>query len=382
MAQKTNGFRSGETVSTPLAPGSTIGILGSGQLGRMLAMAAAEMGYHAHIYSPDMDAPAYETAKTFTVSSYSNVDSLERFAQKVDVITYEFENIETSALATIPSIAKILPGIEVLKTTQHRVLEKQALNKLGIATAPFVPVDSLDDLKKATQKLGYPCILKTCRMGYDGKGQWKIEDDGWQMTDDEKKYPFLSVIRHPSSDLILEGFVKFRMEISVIVARSSAGETKCYCPVQNTHKNHILHETIAPAPISQTLADKAEAMAMAIAKGMKLVGLMAVEMFVTDTDELLVNELAPRPHNSGHWTSDACVTSQFEQAIRAVCGLPLGSVERLCDASMLNLIGDEAKDWPKYVAMANAKLHLYGKKESRPGRKMGHVTFLTSSLRA
>jgi len=357
-------------MTKPLPPGSTIGILGSGQLGRMLAIAAAEMGYHTHIYSPDMDAPAYEVAKTFTVSSYTNPESLERFAQKVDVITYEFENIDTTALATIPSLSKILPGIDILKTAQHRVLEKKAVNKLGVATAPFVPVRTLDELQAATIKLGFPCVLKTCRMGYDGKGQVILKAHG----DLEKAWKILD-----TGDAILEGFVSFKMEISVIVARSSAGEIKCYCPVQNIHKNHILSETIAPAPISGPLSAKAEAMAISIAKGLNLVGLMAVEMFVTDNDELLVNELAPRPHNSGHWTIDACVTSQFEQTIRAVVGQPLGSVERLCDARMLNLIGDDATDWQKYIAMPKAKLHLYGKKESRPGRKMGHVTFLTCS---
>lgn len=352
---------------TPLPPGSTIGILGSGQLGRMLAIAAAEMGYHTHIYSPDMDAPAYEVAKRFTVSSYTNAEALERFAGSVDVVTYEFENIETTALATIPSLHKILPGIDVLRATQHRVLEKQTLHKLGVATAPFVAVKSLDDLRAATIKLGFPCVVKTCRMGYDGKGQAMLKSAG----DVESAWKVLD-----TDDAILEGFVKFRMEISVVVARGMNGEIKCFAPVQNIHKHHILSETIAPAPISAALSAKAEAMATAIAKGMNLVGLMAVEMFVTTDDEILVNELAPRPHNSGHWTIDACVTSQFEQTIRAICGLPLGSVERLCDARMLNLIDDDVKDWQKYASQPNAKLHLYGKKESRPGRKMGHVTFI------
>jgi len=355
-----------------IPPGSTIGIIGSGQLGRMLAIAAAEMGYHCHIYSPDMDAPAYEAAKTFTVSSFTNPESLERFAAKADVITYEFENIEAAPLATIPSKHKIFPSVEVLQTSQHRVLEKEAVNKLGVATAPFVPVSSLEELKAATEKLGFPCVLKTCRMGYDGKGQWMLRSEADlkpSLLEGDGGYTF-----------ILEGFIPFTMEISVIVARSANGEVKCYCPVQNIHKNHILSETIAPAPISEALAKKAEAIAVKIAEGLNLVGLMAVEMFVTNDDEILVNELAPRPHNSGHWTIDACVTSQFEQTIRAICGLPLGSVARLCDAKMLNLIGDDVNDWQKYASQPNTKLHLYGKKEARPGRKMGHVTFLSYQL--
>ena len=356
-----------------LPPGSTIGILGSGQLGRMMAMAAAEMGYHCHIYSPEMDAPAYEVAKRFTVSSYTNAEALERFAQSVDVITYEFENVDTSALAAIPSVHKIKPGIAVLQTAQHRLREKEAVNRLGIKTAPFAPVNSLGELRATVQALGTPSILKTCTMGYDGKGQWAV--GSLQFADTLSD--LFTANRQPQTEYILEGFVDFTMEISVIVARSASGEIACYPPVQNTHKNHILHETIAPAPISPHLAAKAESMAKTIAEGLELVGLMAVEMFVTPNGEILVNELAPRPHNSGHWTMDVCITSQFEQAIRAVCGLPLGSVERLCDARMLNLIGDDVNEWQKYANTPNAKLHLYGKKDARPGRKMGHVTFLS-----
>ena len=355
-------------MTSVIPPSSTIGILGSGQLGKMLAIAAVEMGYHCHIYSPEMDAPAYEVAKSFIVSSYTNPEALERFAQKVDLITYEFENVETSALAAIPSRHKIRPGIEVLQTTQHRLKEKEALNKMGIETAPFASVHSQEELAAAVGQIGTPCVLKTCTMGYDGKGQWKITGAN-----------DIPPLQKTSSEYILEGFVDFTMEISVIVARGMNGEMRCYPPVQNTHKNHILHETIAPAPISPALAAKAETIAKTIAEGLALVGLMAVEMFVTKDNTLIVNELAPRPHNSGHWTLDACATSQFEQTIRAICGLPLGSTERLCDAKMLNLIGDEVNDWQKYLAMPNAKLHLYGKKETRPGRKMGHVTFLVAS---
>jgi 5-(carboxyamino)imidazole ribonucleotide synthase len=344
-----------------IAPGSTIGILGGGQLGRMLAIAAMEMGYHVHIYCPEEDSPASHVATHTTVAAYDDVEALKKFAAGCDIVTYEFENIPAAPLSAIAD--KIRPGIEILAMSQHRVREKQAVNKLGVATAPFAPVNSQEDLKAAIRNIGLPAVLKTATMGYDGKGQWKIKA--------ESDLPALA-----PGEYILEGFVEFRMEISVIVARDAQGNIACYVPVQNTHKNHILHETIAPAPISEALAKKAEGVARAIAEGIKLVGLMAVEMFVTGKDEILVNELAPRPHNSGHWTIDACVTSQFEQCVRAICGLPLGNPARLCDARMLNLIGDDINDWQKYVQMPGAKLHLYGKKDARPGRKMGHVTFL------
>ncbi len=348
-----------------IPPASTIGILGGGQLGRMLAIAAAKLGYHAHIYCPEKDCPAAEVAKFTTVAAYDDRTALKAFAKSVDVITYEFENIPVAALGAIAG--KIKPDISILELCQHRVLEKQAVNRLGIATAPFVPVHSKKELLAAAKSLGLPAVLKTARMGYDGKGQTTLKS--------------LSMIETAwkginAAEAILESFITFRMEISVIVARDAKGTMACYCPVQNIHKNHILSETIAPASISPSLAKKAEKIARAIAEGLSLVGIMAVEMFVTQDDKLLVNELAPRPHNSGHWTIDACVTSQFEQTIRAVCGLPLGSTRRLCNARMINLIGDDIKDWQRYTAMPNAKLHLYGKKESRAGRKMGHVTFI------
>ena len=359
-----------------IPPNSTIGIIGGGQLGRMMAIAATEMGYHVHIFCPEVDCPAREVVKHATIAGYDDRDALLRFARSVDVVTYEFENIPVAAVLDIARHVPVYPSPDVLKTSQHRVLEKEAVNKLGIKTAPFVPVSSQKDLEAAVKKLGTPCVLKTATMGYDGKGQWKIQDDGWQMTDAGKKV-LSSVLRPPSSELILEGFVNFKMEMSVIVARGKNGEVKCYPPVENIHKNHILAETIAPARISDALAKKAEAIACKIAEGLDLVGIMAVEMFVTKDDEILVNELAPRPHNSGHWTIDACITSQFEQVIRAVCGLPLGDPKRLCDARMINLIGDEVNDWQEYASQPNAKVHLYGKTETRPGRKMGHVTFLS-----
>ncbi len=343
-----------------LNPPSTIGILGGGQLGRMMAMKATEMGYKTHIYCPDKDSPAFEKATTHTLAAYDDEAALKTFAASVDIITYEFENIPTAPLQVIADT--LLPSINVLEICQHRIKEKETLNRLGIKTAPFAPVHNTSELQASIQKTGTPAVLKTATMGYDGKGQWKITDSN---------LPSIT-----AGEYILEGFVNFSMEISVIVARNVSGEVKCYPPVHNTHKNHILHETIAPAPISAALAKKAESMARTIAEGLKLVGILAVEMFVCG-DELLVNELAPRPHNSGHWTMDACKTSQFEQVVRAICGLPLGSTEIICPAKMLNLIGDEIYDIKKYEAMPNARIHTYGKKESRPGRKMGHVTFLS-----
>lgn len=351
---------------TAIPPGSTIGILGGGQLGQMLSIAAKKMGYRTHIYTPEKDSPASRVATLTTVAAYEDQAALKKFADAVDIVTYEFENIPVEPLRSIA--AKIKPSIDVLATSQHRVKEKTALNKLGVATAPFAPVSNLGELKSAVQKLGLPAVLKTATMGYDGKGQWKIESaEALPEVENGKEY-------------VLEGFVKFKMEISVIVARGENGEMKCYVPVHNTHKNHILHETIAPAPISDALAKKAEQIAKTIAEGLGLIGLMAVEMFVTNDDELLVNELALRPHNSGHWTIDAAKTSQFEQCVRAICGLPLGDPTRTSDARMLNLIGDDINDAPKYQAMKTARVHVYGKKETRPGRKMGHVTFLEKQL--
>lgn len=355
------------TPNPPLPPGSTIGILGGGQLGRMLAIAAAEMGYHTHIYCPEKDCPAADVATHVTYAGYEDAPALKRFAESVDVVTYEFENIPAAGVTELSKHVPVYPDVNVLTVCQHRVLEKQTVNKLGIATAPFYAANSLEALNEAIMETGLPVVVKTARMGYDGKGQHMLNEG----CDVAAKWNALA-----TNEAIVEGFVDFHMEISVIVARDAKGNTECYAPVQNIHKHHILSETIVPAPISPELSRKAQSMARTIAQGIGLVGLMAVEMFVTSKDELLVNELAPRPHNSGHWTIDASVTSQFAQTIRAICGLPLGSTQRLCDAKMVNLIGDEVNDWQKYLATPNAKLHLYGKKESRPGRKMGHVTFL------
>lgn len=351
-----------------LPPGSVIGILGGGQLGRMMAMAAAHMGYHVHIYCPEEACPASEVAQRTTTATYEDHTAIAAFARSVDVVTYEFENIPLPPVEEVARHVPVYPAPSLLAVAQHRVKEKQAVRALGIATAPFMPVSSLAELEAAVAALGLPAVLKTCTMGYDGKGQVMLKEG----TNLNAAWSSLK-----TDDAILEGYVPFSMEISVIIARGEDGTTAHYCPVENIHEHHILSQTIAPASIPPALQLRAEEMARTIAEGLNLRGLLAIEMFVTENSDLLVNELAPRPHNSGHWSMDACVTDQFEQAVRAVCGLPLGNPARLCDARMINLIGDQADSWHSHAAQPNAKLHLYGKSESRPGRKMGHVNILS-----
>lgn len=354
-------------MTTRLPPGSTLGILGGGQLGRMLAIAAAELGYQTHIYCPEAGSPAFEVATHHTIGSYEDLAAMETFARQVNVVTYEFENIPSNGVKHIELLVPVRPGADVLSLCQNRLREKTFVRELGIGTAEFRGVTSLETCQAAVKALGTPCVLKTTEMGYDGKGQVTI----FEANEAERAWNMLK-----TQEAILEAFVDFRMELSVIVARSVTGEVARYPAVQNIHKQHILDTTIVPAPVDGAVAEQAQAMAVKIAEGAKLEGVLAIEMFLTRDHSLLVNELAPRPHNSGHWSIDACVTSQFEQCVRAICGLPLGSTERLCDAEMKNLIGNAVNDWEKYVAMPNAKLHLYGKKETRPGRKMGHVTIL------
>lgn len=351
-----------------ISPGSTIGILGGGQLGRMSAMAAARMGYHVHIFCPEGDTPAVEVAARHTFASYDDEEALLNFAREVDVITFEFENIPHATAQKLSAIVPLRPGWEILHATQNRIREKSALQELGIPTAPWEAVMTEAELAKAAESLGVPAILKTAEQGYDGKGQRMVREAN------ALAGAWAELGRVPC---VLEGFVDFSMEMSVIVARR-AGTDECaaYPAVQNIHRNHILHTTLAPAPISKKLQSKAQDMAIAIAQGMGLEGLLAVEMFVTGKDTLVVNELAPRPHNSGHWTLDAAATSQFEQHIRAVCGLPLSDPTPLCGADMINLLGDDIHAWREHLANPRAKLHLYGKRTAREGRKMGHVTVL------
>jgi 5-(carboxyamino)imidazole ribonucleotide synthase len=344
--------------------------LGGGQLGRMTALAAANLGYKTHIFCPEKDACAAHVASVTTFADYGNEAALDKFAKAVDVVTLEFENVPVDTVEYLAKKVPTRPSSKILQITQERVREKDFINSLGIGTAPYRAVNSAKELEAAADEIGLPAVLKSTRMGYDGKGQVKLG----------KKPDFAKAWKEMGSDQgILEGFIQFRMEISVIVARSVSGAIVVYPPVENRHKNHILDETIVPAPIYPHQSKKATTIARKLAQGLKLQGLLAVEMFVTKDDEILVNELAPRPHNSGHWTMDACVTSQFEQLVRAICDLPLGAVDALGPARMKNLLGDDIYKYADILSDARAKLHIYGKDEAKPGRKMGHYTKLLKS---
>ena len=356
------------TVSAaPLPPGSTIGILGGGQLGRMTAMAAARLGYRCAIFCPEADAPASQVSALTIRGAYDDPEAQHRFAAAVDVVTYEFENIPLAPVEALARLRPVRPAPSVLAACQDRILEKRALTAAGIATARYAAIESLEDLPGATADLS-PGILKTARMGYDGKGQARVAGPA------EAAAAFA---RFGAVACVLEAVVDFACEVSVIAARDLGGQVATYSTVENRHVHHLLDETIAPAPVAPAIAAEAERIARRIAERLDVVGLIAVEMFVTRAGAVLVNELAPRPHNSGHWTIDACAVSQFEQLVRAIAGLPLGSTERHSDARMKNLIGDEVHAWPTLAAEPGACLHLYGKGEARPGRKMGHVTRLT-----
>ncbi len=352
--------------SVIVSPGATIGIIGGGQLGRMTAMAAARLGYRCHIFCPEADCPASQVA-TATIAAYEDGSALARFANRVDVVTFEFENIPADSVRVLSRHVAVRPSWRVLETAQDRRVEKAFFHSIDVATAPWRPVLDRAGLERAVAELGRPSVLKTARFGYDGKGQVKIDAD----TALDAAWAEMH-----GAPAILEGFVDFEREVSVIVARGLDGTARCFDVVENRHRNHILHQTIAPAAIPPALARRAEEIALKTAETLELVGLLAVELFVTRDGLLLANEMAPRPHNSGHWTMDACATDQFEQLVRAVCGLPLGSPLRHSDAVMTNLIGDDVNQWLSILQQPETHLHLYGKKEARPGRKMGHVTRL------
>ena len=350
----------------PLPTGSTIGILGGGQLGRMMAMAATKLGYQTHILCPEHDCPAAAVSDQITTAGYTDIATLTSFTESVDVVTLEFENIPLIAAKTVEKHGALFPSSHVLEVCQHRMKEKQSINDCGIQTAPFKAATSLEEAAQAAEEIGFPCIFKTCTMGYDGKGQVKVDSTdavqpAWEQL--------------ASDDVIIEGFVPFDKEASVIVARNQAGEVMCYPLVENIHKNHILHQTIAPADLPESVEKEAKHIATTLAEKLELIGIMAVELFVGKDGSLKVNELAPRPHNSGHWSIDACEVSQFEQVIRAVVGLPLQAPNQHTNAIMTNLIGDDIHGAESRLG-ANEHLHVYGKKEARPGRKMGHITKL------
>jgi len=352
----------------PLPPNATIGIVGGGQLGRMSALAAARLGYRCHILTPEADSPAGLVAAGVTLGEYEDPEALRAFAGRVDVITFEFENVSAEGLDLLASLKPVRPSPAVLRVSQDRIVEKSFVNAAGIATAPWLPVGSPEELETAVARLGLPAVLKTTRLGYDGKGQMMLRSPA----DLAPAYEELS-----PKPLILEGFVDFAAEISVIVARGADGSDAAFETVENRHRDHILDLTLAPAPVPPTVSDAAQAIARRLAASLEIVGLLAVEMFVDAAGEVRVNEIAPRPHNSGHWTIDACPASQFEQHVRAVAGLPLAAAGRHSDAVMKNLVGpEEAALWPQIVATPGLIPHLYGKSEARPGRKMGHVTRL------
>ena len=345
---------------TELPPGSTIGILGGGQLGRMLAVAASRLGYRSHIYEPAA-APAGDVAYRVTTAPYEDADALRAFAESVDVITYEFENVPTSALDLLESIRPIRPNRRALAVSQDRLTEKDFLAGIGLTTAPYCNVEAEADLPAALADLGAPAILKTRRMGYDGKGQIRFDDTGardWT-----------------GAPSVLEGFVDFSAEISVIVARGADGQVSAYDPGRNLHRDGILRTTTVPCGLPQALLTDAVLIAARIVNALDYVGVMGVELFVTPQG-LVVNEIAPRVHNSGHWTQAGCAVDQFEQHIRAVAGLPLGDGPRYADVEMENLIGEDMARLPELLRQPRVQIHLYGKGEARPGRKMGHVNRL------
>lgn len=355
-----------------LKPGDTIGILGGGQLGRMLALAAARLGLRCNVYSPDPDSPAFDVVQRATCAEYADVAALEVFASEVDVITYEFENVPSGTALILAARRPVLPDPAVLRVTQDRLAEKDFVRRLGIATADYADVSSMETLQKAVAGLGMPSVLKTRRFGYDGKGQAIIRDAGSL----EAIWTELG-----TNSAILEKFIPFEREISVVAARSADGHVECFDVTENEHRDHILKISRAPAQIADSLAAKAREIATSIADAFQYVGVLAVEMFVVpgpSGPSLLVNEIAPRVHNSGHWTLDGASVSQFEQHIRAIAGWPLAPVHRHGDVTMTNLIGSDVEDYGMWLTRPGATVHLYGKGSAREGRKMGHVTEVKS----
>lgn len=357
-------------------PGATVGVLGSGQLGRMLAIAARRMGYRIHVLSPDSDSPTGQVADREWSAAYDDLDTVGKFARSVDVVTLEFENIPAATVEEISSVVPVRPGWKALHTAQNRLREKTFLRDAGFPVAPFREVSERTALDGALREIGVPAVLKTAGFGYDGKGQSKIvapeEADGaWEAL---------------GGEAILESWVDFEREVSIVAARGLDGSFAHYGVVENTHDRHILDVTVAPADVTPEAEREAVEIARGIFEELEVVGTACVEFFVTIEGTLLVNEIAPRPHNSGHWTIEGAVSSQFEQQLRAVCGLPLGSTELLRPAAMANLLGDAwangEPDWARVCSLPGVKLHLYGKKEARPGRKMGHVTALADTPEA
>jgi len=348
-----------------LEAGATIGILGSGQLGRMLALAAARLGFKCHIFAPDPDSPAFDVVRRVTCTDYADTEALGRFASEVDVVTYEFENVPAEAAMFLAARVPVLPDPGVLATTQDRLAEKDFVAAFGIGTAPYEAVSAPAELTAALDRIGRPAVLKTRRFGYDGKGQATIRDGT------SAEAAWREVGGQPS---ILEAFVPFAREVSIIAARGTDGAVECFDVTENEHRDHILKISRVPAAVSAATAEEARRIAGTIAQKFAYVGVLAVELFVLRDGGLLVNEIAPRVHNSGHWTLDGTSVSQFEQHIRAVAGWPLAKPVRRGRVEMINLIGSEVEDYRSWLTIPGAAVHLYGKTTVRPGRKMGHVT--------
>ena len=361
----------------PILPGATIGVLGSGQLGRMFAISARRMGYRVHTFSPDSDTPTGQVADREITAAYDDLDVVREFARNVSVITFEFENVPAATAEACAEFAPVRPAGRALHITQHRLREKTYLRDAGFPTTPWASVDSEASLRQAVTSIGVPSILKTAGFGYDGKGQVRLK----QQSDASAAWAELGHV--PS---VLEAHVDFEKEISVVAARSAEGNFVHYGAVENRHSNGILDVTVSPASIGADLRNEAIRLAREVLDSLELVGVLCVEYFVTRNGRLLINELAPRPHNSGHFTFDANVTSQFEQQLRAVCGLPLGSTEQMQPSAMANLLGElwsaGEPDWAAACASPSVKLHLYGKLEARPGRKMGHLTAIGADAEA
>ncbi len=362
------------TKAEVIIPGSTIGVLGSGQLGRMFAIAARRMGYRVHTFSPATDTPTGQVADVEITAPYEDLDAVRKFAHNVNVVTFEFENVPSDTVSAAAEIVPVRPGGEVLHITQHRLREKTYLRRHKFPVTRFKAITSLLDLQIGLKELGCPAVLKTAGFGYDGKGQLKLESVSEAATVWAKA---------GRQELILEALVDFALELSVVAARGSDGSFVHWGVVENEHHRHILDCSIAPARVSQAVADEAVAITKTVLEKLGVVGVLCVEFFLTRAGKLLINELAPRPHNSGHFTFDASVTSQFEQQLRAVCGLPLGSTALLKPAAMANLLGDlwasGEPDWAAACALPDVKLHLYGKAGPQPGRKMGHLTALAET---
>ncbi|MEO8657631.1 MAG: 5-(carboxyamino)imidazole ribonucleotide synthase [Bryobacteraceae bacterium] len=356
-------------------PGSTIGVLGSGQLGRMFAIAARRMGYRVHTFSPDRDTPTGQVSDVEIEAPYDDLDAVRDFARHVSVVTYEFENVPLPTADAAAEYASVRPAGRVLHTTQQRLREKTFLTAAGLPVAPFRAVRSLSDLHAALAELGTPAVLKSADFGYDGKGQFTLNSSA------QAAEAWAAV---GPAEAVLEGFIEFEKEVSVVAARAIDGSFAHYGVIENAHSRHILDVSVAPARVSPAVLNDAVEMARIVVEKLDVVGVLCVEFFLKPGGQLLINELAPRPHNSGHLTVDAHITSQFEQQLRAVCGLPLGSTELLRPAAMANLLGDlwhdGEPDWPAAAALPDVKIHLYGKLEARPGRKMGHLTALAATV--